>query len=288
MRMFMEYETLVETQRKLPKFARQFSVPVAELTRIVNEWLPCIRVVKIPPALRELDQRALEVRGLDPDDCPAAALAALLSPCILLTGNHTDFGPLGVQSEKQGVEAVIAGIAVKLGESRFQASVMVPAAPVMAVGEITKWASGKIGAWAWAGLSLILITGGFIYARQPEEHRARIRAGAAQVGKVVLEQIMEASTEVEAARAELRARVVAGPADRSPASAIVRELALSEHSLSAQQLVDRLDESARPSVAGLRGYLRANDNALFYQVRRGGFALGTFYELKMPAEPTQE
>ena len=89
MRTFMEYETLVETQRKLPKFARQFGVPVAELTRD-GLRLPYIRVVKIPPALRELDQRALEVRRLDPDDYPAAvALAALLSPCILLTGNHT-------------------------------------------------------------------------------------------------------------------------------------------------------------------------------------------------------
>lgn len=40
----------------------------------------------------------------------------------------------------------------------------------------------------------------------------------------------------------------------------------------------------RPPVVGLRGYLRANDKALVYQVRRGGFALGTFYKLKMPDE----
>jgi hypothetical protein len=287
MRMFMEYETLLETQRKLPKFARQFGVPVAELTRILNEWLPCIRVVKLPLPLRELDERALQVRSLDPDDYPAAALAALLSPCILLTGNHNDFGPLGVQNEKQGVEAVEAGIAVKVGEARFQASVMVPAAPVIAAGEITKWASEKIGPWAWAGLAVLLIAGGFLYSRQPEERRAKIRAGAVQAGKVVLDQIIQATTEVEAARAQLRARVIAGPVMRSPESAIVRELALSEHSLSAQQLADRLDEAVRPPVAGLRGYLRANDKALVYQVRRGGFVLCTFYELKMPAEPIQ-
>jgi hypothetical protein len=122
MRVFMEYETLIETQRKLPRFAGQFGVPAAELTHILNEWLPYIRVVKLRPSLRELDQRALDVRTFDPDDYPAATLAALLSPCILLTGNYTDFGPLGVQSEKQGVEAVVAGIAVKIGESRFQAS----------------------------------------------------------------------------------------------------------------------------------------------------------------------
>jgi hypothetical protein len=62
MRMFMEYETL-EVQRRLPKFAGQFGVPVAELARIFNEWLPYIRVVQLPPALRDLDQRALDPGG---------------------------------------------------------------------------------------------------------------------------------------------------------------------------------------------------------------------------------
>jgi hypothetical protein len=169
-----------------------------------------------------------------------------------------------VQSEKQGVEAVVAGIGVKIGESRFQASVMVPAAPVMAVGEMTKWASRKIGPWAWAGLAALLIVGGFIYSRQPDERREKIRAGAVQVGKFVLDQIMEATTEVAVARAQLRAKVVAGPAIRRPGSAILRELALSEYSLSAQQLAERLDDSVRPSVPKLRDYLRANENALVY------------------------
>jgi hypothetical protein len=268
MRMFMEYETLVETQRKLPKFAEQFGV------------------VKLTFALRELDRRAVDVRSLDPDDYPAAALAALLSPCILLTGNYTDFGPLGVQSEKQGVEAVVAGIAVKIGESRFQASVMVPAAPFMAVGGITKWASGKIGPWAWVALAALLIAGGVIYSRQPDERREKIRAGAAEAGKFVLDQIMEATTEVEVARAQLRARIVAGPATRSPGSAILRELALSDYSLSAQQLAERLEKSARPSVPKLREYLRANEKTLVYQVRRGGFMLGGIYKLRIPPEVT--
>jgi hypothetical protein len=284
MRMFMEYETLIETGRKLPKFARQFDVPVAELTRIFNEWLPYIRVVRLPAALRELDQRALDVRSLDPDDYPAAALAAVLSPCILLTGNFTDFGPLGIHSEKQGVEAVVAGIAVRIGESRFHASVMVPAVPFVAAGQITKWASEKIGPWAWAALAALLIAGGVIYLRQPDERRAKIRAAAAEAGMAVLEQITGASTEVQAARAQLRARIVAGPATRSPGSAILRELALSQDSLSAQQLADRLAAPVRPSVPRLRAYLRANDKTLVYQVRRGGFVLGTSYKLTIPAE----
>jgi hypothetical protein len=286
MRMFMEYETLIETQRKLPKFARQFGVPVTELACIFNEWLPYIRVVKLPPGLRELDGRALDVRSLDPDDYPAAALAALLSPCILLTGNHTDFGPLGVQTEKQGVEAVVAGIGVRIEESRFQASMVVPVAPFVAVAGITKWASEKIGPWAWVALASLLIAGGVIYYRQPDERREKIRAGAVEVGKVVLEQITEATTEVAGVRAQLRARIVAGPATRSPGSAILRELALSDQSLSAQQLADRLEDSVRPPVPKLRDYLRANDKSLVYQVRRGGFVLGAFYKLRIPSEAT--
>lgn len=41
-----------------------------------------------------------------------------------------------------------------------------------------------------------------------------------------------------------------------------------------------------PTVARLRDYLRANDNALVYQVRRGGFVLGASYKLKMPPAAT--
>ena len=59
LRLFMEYDTLVETEAKLPKFARQFGVSVDELRRILNqEWLPNIDVVCLPPGLRGLDPRA--------------------------------------------------------------------------------------------------------------------------------------------------------------------------------------------------------------------------------------
>jgi hypothetical protein len=39
-------------------------------------------------------------------------------------------------------------------------------------------------------------------------------------------------------------------------------------------------------VPKLRDYLRANDKALVYQVRRGGFVLGAFYKLRIPPEAT--
>lgn len=58
----------------------------------------------------------------------------------------------------------------------------------------------------------------------------------------------------------------------------MRELAIAPESLSAQQLADLLDAPLRPRMADLRAYLWDND-ALFAQVRRGGFELGRHYRL---------
>lgn len=57
---------------------------------------------------------------------------------------------------------------------------------------------------------------------------------------------------------------------------------MSDDSLSAQQIAGLLDESVRPSVASLRAFLRDKDRTLVYEVRRGGFVLGTHYRLRLP------
>ena len=145
-RLFMEFETLSETLSRLPRFAAQFGVTAAELRRMLAEdWLPHIQVVKLPPSLRKLDPRAAAVRDKDADDYPAAALAALLSPCILLTHNHKDFAALGVHTSKQGVDAVMGVIAVDIGELRLRAVVMVPTGPAQLAIAGGKWAAERIG-----------------------------------------------------------------------------------------------------------------------------------------------
>jgi hypothetical protein len=54
--LFMERETLAETREKLPVFAGQLGVSTSDLIRMFAEdWLPFIRVVDLPPQLRELD-----------------------------------------------------------------------------------------------------------------------------------------------------------------------------------------------------------------------------------------
>ena len=77
----MEYDTLTEAIARLPRFAGQFGVPVADMQRMFEQdWLPHVQVVKVPDELRQLDPRAAAVRAADPNDYAAASLAALLSP----------------------------------------------------------------------------------------------------------------------------------------------------------------------------------------------------------------
>lgn len=280
LRLFMEYDTLTETEARLPRFADQLGVSVADLRRVLNEdWLPHVDVVKLPASLRRADPRAEQVRDRDIGDFPAGALAALLSPCLLLTCNYKHFGALGVRTRSQAVDGVMAMAAINIGEMQVRVIVMIPAAPAMAVGATAKWASDRFGPAAWVILG-VLIGGGFYwYRKQPPERRERVRQVAGEIGTHLLEEYGTAAGRVNRARMLLRACVVPSPQQRTPVSAIMRELALSSESLSAQQLADLLDPSVRPSVAGLRAFLRAHDTTVFAQVRRGGFVLGSHYEL---------
>lgn len=288
-RLLMEYDTLVETNQKLPKFAKGLGVSTDELRRILNEdWLPYITVVRLPPELRQADERALAVRACDPDDYPAAALAAVLSPCILLTHNYTDFGALGVRTESQGVDGILAGINLRVGQMHLNVLVLVPVAPVRAAIGGTKWVYQKVGPYAWLILGGLVLLGILIYSRQPPERRERIKQSAIAFGKFMLDEATKASAEVAVARTQLTACVVPGPPSRTPEIAAVRALAAAEESLSAQQLAELLDESVRPPVAQLRAYLRANNETMVYEVRRGGFVLGSQrYKILASSETTE-
>jgi hypothetical protein len=281
LRLLMEYDTLTETDQLLPKFARQFDVTVAELRRILNEqWLPHIDVVRLPTGLRDLDPRALQVRSEDEKDFPAAALATLLSPCLMLTHNYKHFGALGVRTREQGVDGVMAVLAINIGEVHLRAVILLPELPLRAAGAAMDWATEKIGPWAWVILGVVIAGGIYWYSKQPPERRDQIKTTAGQVATHLLQEYGKATDGVYQARLQLRACMVPKPGHRTPASAILRELALSPESLSAAQLAELLDPSVRPSVAEIRAFLRANDNGLFNQVRRGGFMLGSKYQLR--------
>jgi hypothetical protein len=101
----------------------------------------------------------LQVRGRDVADFPAAALAALLSPCLLLTHNYKHFGALGIRSHKQGVDGVMAVAAINVGDMQVRAVVMLPELPARAGGAAFKWTYDRIGPVTWV-LVAVLAGGG--------------------------------------------------------------------------------------------------------------------------------
>jgi len=284
-RMYMEAETLDETWERLPRFARQLNVATSTLEKLfANDWMPSMSIVSVSDAVRALDERAVAVHDLDPDDYPTAALAALLSPCIVLTHNYRHFRPLGVTAESQGLDAVFAAMRVRAGESHMQGIVLVPASPVIAVGATTKWAADKFGPIAWIALMVLVAGGVFAYQKQPVERKDRIKRVASEAGNLLAEQYGQATLALQQAQDELGAYVVPGPEDRSVTSAVFRKLATAGDSMSAQQLCDALDGPVRPDVDSLRKYMHANKTTVFQEVRRGSFTLGTHYRVVLPVE----
>ena len=216
-RLFMEKETLIETWERLPRFANQMGVPLSQLCSLFGDhWLPLISVVSLSDALRKVDPRATAVSARDPDDYPTAALAALLSPCILLTGNHKHFAPLGVRTPTQGVDAILAVIEVRAGETQLQVATVLPAALVLAVGGITKWAADRVGPVAYVILAVLVVGGIYLYRKQPEERKETIRNFAVESGKFLMEQANQAMATVNNAEEQLGACLVPGPEKRTP------------------------------------------------------------------------
>ncbi|MFI5496807.1 hypothetical protein [Actinoplanes sp. NPDC051859] len=280
LRLFMEYATLAETIGRLPRFAKQFKVPEDELRRILNEdWLPHIEVVKIPLSLRGIDERADGVAALDADDYPAAALAALLSPCILLTHNYRDFGPLGVVSPSQGVDGLLTLIRRDESMTQAQALVAVPMLSGRAMAATTRWAAQRMGSSVWLTLGILAAGGALWILQLPPEKRARMKRCAATVASFALQQYGDVFIKVQRDQAQLNGFAVPAPGIRSAEAAIIRSLANSPEPLSACRLFEIADPRPDLPVAGIRAFLRKNDQTLFNQVRRGSFMLGRRYDL---------
>jgi hypothetical protein len=174
---------------------------------------------------------------------------------------------------------VMAMVAINIGEVELRAVLWVPELPLKVTGAAMKWATDRIGGWAWVILGLAVAGGVYWYVKQTPERRESIKSAASSIGATFMAEYTKASADVSKARLQLRASMVPKPEQRTPASAILRELALSAESLSAAQVAELLDQSVRPAVADIRAFLRANDNAVFKQVRRGGFVLGLHYRL---------
>jgi hypothetical protein len=282
-RLLMEWETLEEAVRRLPRFAGQLGVPVDELARILNEdWLPHVHVLRVPDELRSLDARATRVRDADVDDYPAGALAALVSPCIVLTHNVKDFNALGVRHWKQAYFAVSAAVDVEIGERRLRAVVTTPAVPVVAVGAGVKWAGDRLGPVAYLLLAVGISLGILYYRNQPEEKKESIKKLAGAIGNGLLEEGSRGAEFAFAAQQRLDTSVVPGPERRSLESTVIRQVASAQEPVTVQDLHATLDPASRPSVVALRAFLHVHKADLFSETSLGRFVLGRRMKLIPP------
>jgi hypothetical protein len=96
---------------------------------------------------------------------------------------------------------------------------------------------------AWVLLGLAAVGGIWWYFQQPQERRDQIKTVAGKIGSAFMDEYTSAAANVHQARLQLRASMVPKPEQRTPVSAIVRELALSSESLSAAQLAELLEAS---------------------------------------------
>lgn len=277
-RLFMEKATLEETLEKLPLFADQLKVPPNDLRRMfATDWLPNLRVVDLPPELRQLDSRAAAVRDLDPDDYPAACLAALLSPCILLTHNHKDFRPLGIEDPQQGVNAVLEAINMKVADQEFQAHATITVAPVMGIGAGIRWAIERKSPVVWGAAAVLVLAGVITFQQQPPDRKKTITDSAIRFGRFVLTESERTSSSAMRARQLLGAYVVPPPEEDAPLATVLSAVAGSREPMSAQRLYEELEGVERLAVTDLRAFLHQNKDAVFQEVRRGTFVLGQTY-----------
>jgi hypothetical protein len=273
LRVFVAQQTLDETYRKLPKFAHDLKVTPADLVDILeNEWLPHVAVVDVSQ-LPSADTRVDAVSVRDSDDVAAAALASVLAPVLLLT-HDLDFKALGILDRNQALVGVQAVVSIATAQGKYQAAILIPAAPVIGVVEGIPWAAKRLGISPWVLGGVLAAIAYGVYRKTSPERRRKIVEGPLLVGKALLEMTSEATRQGNLGRDVLSEQMVGAAPSTSIESTMLRELARSDESLSAQQLWERLDSEQRPQVPVIRSFLRSNPACV--EVRRGGFTFGSY------------
>jgi hypothetical protein len=173
-RLFMAEETFEElVEKKLPKFATQLGTTTAVLENFLGRcWLDWLNLVELPT--ESVDARVAAVVARDSSDRPAACLASLLAPCVLLT-NDQDFEALvGAIQSLRNVVVIRAAAALGRATLQLQTMAILPTLPVTGAAKGTRWVANRIGVspWILGGIIVLLVV--WAYRRQDGETRAVI------------------------------------------------------------------------------------------------------------------
>jgi hypothetical protein len=270
--LFMAEETFGElVDKKLAEFAIHLGTTAAVLeTFLEQSWLGWLNLVELPD--ESIDPRVTAVVVRDPSDRPAAGLASLLAPCVLLT-NDADFEALlGAVESVRHVVVVRAAVALGGATVQLQTMTVLPALPIIGTAKGARWAANRIGVSPWILGGVIVLVCVWAYRRQDDETRAMIRKAASEVGYQYLKSLGDVQDKVMVARTTLNKRLVLPSGPRTREQVILRKLAVAERALSARKLWERLDPELRPGVNTVREILRSHPSA--QEFKGGVWTLG--------------
>jgi len=267
-RFFIAADTFFELlDEKLPDFAAKLGTMVEVLEGfLIDFWFDWLTIVD--RSTEYSDPRVKRLAERDASDVPAATLACLLAPCVLLT-NDLDFESL-IEDLESFSHVVVVKAAVQLDDAsgELRVVVAVPALPVVAVAGGTRWAANRLGVSPWlvgGGLVLMLtLLGIWTYRRMDDDGKTVLRKAGAEVGTRYLEVLGKIQSRVSDARETLTKRTVLPIAPRSWEQIVLRELAMADEPLSAQRLWERLDPDFRPGVSEVREILRSHPSTVGY------------------------
>ena len=256
LKLFMAEDTFLELMGKLEEFARDLGTSEAELESLIaEEWAPWIWIVDLP--VETSDSRIELVAARDHTDRPAAVLATLLAPCLLLTKDK-DFEALQVAKPGDPVLAIRVSLMVNETTIELQGITTVPVLPIAAVAAGVEWIGKKAGVNPWVVGGILATIPGLIYWHMDEDRRAATRHTLGMLGTAYVEQVGRTQEAQRAALAALNERIVPSLQGRLPSDIVLRHLARSDEPMSAQRLWEQLDPATRASVISIRELLRTH------------------------------
>lgn len=269
-RLYMASATMTELrEKKLGEFAVGLCTSPAVLSEFLRRWQKWITEVDIPA--EHQDPRIVAVSERDPSDRPAAILASILAPCMLVT-NDKDFQAYGVNNSISHVIIFEAAVELSWASVEMHAILQIPELPLRGAIIGVGLAAERFKVSPLVIVAAVALLGFVAYRVVSEEARTTIKTTAKSMAKNYVSDLHRVQTAERLARTCLEQRVVVPAVNRSREDNIVRELAMTNEPISAQRLWERLPTNDRPSVKSIREILRNHPSSKGYG--RGTWVFG--------------